>query len=560
MNRLTRNPWVALAALCFAELLVMVDNTIVNVALPTMAHDLDAGISGLQWIVDAYTLAFAGLLLTGGYLGDRFGHRRMLGVGIVGFVGVSILAALAGGLDQLIAARAGLGVFAALVFPATLALVTTIFTEPRQRAAAVGIWAAVSGVAVAIGPVLGGWLLEHFSWTSVFWVNVPIGAVALAAILAVVPSTRPEHVGRFDLPGLVLSILTLGLLTFSVIEAPNVGWVSVRTIGGLVLAGLLLVLFVRRQLTTDHPILDVRLFTNRHFATAATMISVAFFALFGFIFLITQFFQAVKGYGPLDAGVRTLPFAIVMAVLSPVAMVLSNRFGPRMVTAGGAALMSAGFALVEFSTSSSTYWGLIVWSMSLMAAGLACISGPCTHVIMNALRPEQAGAGSAVNDTTREIGGTLGVAVLGSILTSAYVTGVGSRLGDLGVPRTVTEIAQQSVMGGVAVAERAPAGVADAIRTAVQDVFMTGLHHAVWAAVVVTAVAAVAALWLLREEPIDVPSPPSNRVVFVTPVWHGVPRHGRKGGRNGDCELSHPPIGVVQVDGSNDEGDERDGL
>ncbi|MGV9713995.1 MFS transporter [Gordonia sp. NPDC003424] len=503
----TRNSWVALTALCFAELLVMVDNTIVNVALPTMARDLNAGISGLQWIVDAYTLVFAGLLLTGGYLGDRFGHRRMLLTGIVGFAGVSVLAASAGGLGQLIAARAGLGMFAALVFPATLALITTIFVDPRRRAAAVGIWAATSGVAVAIGPVLGGWLLEHFSWTSVFWVNVPIAAVALVAIVAVVPATRPEHVGRFDMVGLVLSILGLGLLTYTVIEGPNAGWGSLRTIGGLVFSGVLLAAFVRRQLGIDNPILDVRLFANRYFATAAAMISVAFFALFGFIFLITQFFQAVKGYGPLDAGIRTLPFAIVMAALSPLAMALSHRFGPRPIVATGALLMSGGFALVELSSSTSTYWGLIVWSMSLMAAGLACISGPCTDVIMGALRPEQAGAGSAVNDTTREIGGTFGVAVLGSILTSVYVSGVGDRLGQIGVPREATEIAQQSVMSGIAVAEHAPAGVADVVRSVVQDVFMDGLHHAVWAAVAVTAVAAVSAFWLLRDVPAGTPAP-----------------------------------------------------
>ena len=494
------NRWWALAALCFAELLVMVDNTIVNVALPTMARDLDAGISGLQWIVDAYTLVFAGLLLTGGYLGDRFGHRRMLITGIVGFTAVSVLAAGSQGLGQLIAARGALGMFAALVFPATLAIVTTVFTQPRERAAAVGVWAATSGVAVAVGPVLGGWLLEHFSWTSVFWVNVPLGVIALAAILLVVPGTRPETVSRFDLPGLALSVAGLGLLTYSVIEGPHVGWLTFRTIGGIVAAVAILGVFARRQLSIDHPILDVRLFANRRFATAAGMISVAFFALFGFIFLITQFFQGVKGYGPLEAGLRTLPFAIVMAVLSPVAMALSHRFGPRLVAVFGAFVMSAGFGLVEIASRFSGYWELIIWSMSLMAVGLAFISGPCTQMIMDSLRPEQAGAGSAVNDTTREVGGTLGVAVLGSVLTSAYVAGVGDRLSGLGLPREAVDAAQQSVMAGGAVAEGAPSGLRPAIEAAVQEVFMDGLHNAVWVAVAITAAAGVAAFVLLREQ------------------------------------------------------------
>lgn len=202
-----RNRWWALAALCFAELLVMVDNTIVNVALPTMARDLNAGISGLQWIVDAYTLVFAGLLLTGGYLGDRFGHRRMLVTGIVGFTAVSVLAALSQSLGQLITARAVLGLFAALVFPATLAIITVVFPQGTLRAAAIGIWAATSGIAVAIGPVLGGWLLEHYSWSSVFWINLPVGVVAVTTILLVVPGTRPDAVNRFDFVGLALSII-----------------------------------------------------------------------------------------------------------------------------------------------------------------------------------------------------------------------------------------------------------------------------------------------------------------------------------------------------------------
>ncbi|OCH80332.1 DHA2 family efflux MFS transporter permease subunit [Gordonia sp. UCD-TK1] len=494
----THARWWALGALSFAELLVMIDNTIVNVALPTLARDLGAGISGLQWIVDAYTLVFAGLLLTGGYLGDRFGHRRVLLTGIGGFMLVSVLAASSQNLGQLVAGRAGLGVFAALVFPATLAIIMTIFVDARERAMAVGIWAAVSGVAVAIGPVLGGWLLEHFSWTSVFWVNVPFGVVALAMILAVVPGTRPVSVPRFDALGVVLSIAGLGLLTFTLIEAPHVGWATARTVVGVVVAVTILAVFVATQLRIAHPILDVRLFANRRFATAAGMISVAFFALFGFIFLITQFFQAVKGYGPLAAGVRTLPFAIVMAALSPVAMALSHRFGPRVVSVTGAFLMSGGFALVELSARDSGYWELVIWAMSLMAAGLAFISGPCTQLIMDALRPEQAGAGSAVNDTTREIGGTLGVAVLGSILTSAYVAGVGDRLSGSGLPAEAVDAAKQSVMAGVGVADQAPGAIGDAVRIAVQDAFMVGLHDAVWAAVAVTAVAGVAAAFLLR--------------------------------------------------------------
>ncbi len=501
-----RTKWLALAALCFAELLVMVDNTIVNVALPTMSRELDAGISGLQWIVDAYTLVFAGLLLAGGYLGDRFGHRRMLLVGVTGFVAVSVGAAVAGSLGELIAARAGLGVFAALVFPATLALIVGIFTEPKQRAAAVGVWAATSGVAIAIGPVLGGWLLEHFSWASVFWINVPFGAVAFVAVLAVIPSRGLDDAAalpRFDAVGVVLSIVGLGLLTYSVIEGPSVGWGSLRTVGGLIVATAVLGVFVVHQRRIAHPIFDVGLFANRRFAAAAGMIAVAFFALFGFIFLITQYFQAVQGYSPLQAGIRTLPFALVVAALSPVAMAASHRFGPRPVAVTGALLMAIGFSLVQLVDEQSTYFGLIIWSMMLMASGLALISGPCTQVIMDALTPEQAGAGSAVNDTTREIGGTLGVAVLGSVLTSVYASGVADRLTEMGVPAPVREIAEQSVMAGVEVSSRAPGAAGQAIDDAVSSVFIDGLAQATWVAVGVSLLSAVLGAWALREPRVE---------------------------------------------------------
>ncbi|WP_341268018.1 DHA2 family efflux MFS transporter permease subunit [Gordonia malaquae] len=505
-----RTKWLALAALCFAELLVMVDNTIVNVALPTISRDLDAGISGLQWVVDAYTLVFAGLLLTGGYLGDRFGHRRMLLGGIVGFVAVSVGAALAGSLGELIAARAGLGLFAALVFPATLALIVGIFTDPKQRAAAVGVWAATSGIAIAIGPVLGGWLLEHFSWSSVFWVNVPFGVIAFVAVLAVIPSRGLDAhalLPRFDAVGVVLSIAGLGLLTYSVIEGPAAGWGSARTIVGLLASVVILAVFVVHQQRVTNPIFDVRLFANRRFAAAAGMVAVAFFSLFGFIFLITQYFQAVQGYSPLQAGIRTLPFAVVVAALSPFAMAASHRFGPRPVAVSGALLMAAGFGLVQFVGMESTYFGLIIWSMMLMAAGLALISGPCTQVIMDALTPEQAGAGSAVNDTTREIGGTLGVAVLGSVLTSVYAADVADRLTAIGVPASVQETAEQSVMAGVAVSERAPGDAGRAVHDVVSSVFIDGLAQATWVAVGVSVLSAVIGAWALRAPRVEAAEP-----------------------------------------------------
>lgn len=490
--------WSALAGLCLATLVVMVDNTIVNVALPSMSRDLSATMSDLQWVVDAYTLTFAGLLITGGYLGDRFGRRRVLLVGIVGFAAMSIPAALATSTTTLIAARVGLGLFAALAFPATLALLSAVFTDARERAAAFGIWAATAGVAVAIGPVLGGWLIEHYAWGSVFWINLPLGAVVTVVVLALVPSPRPIPSGRPDVVGLVLSIAAMGLLIWSVIEAPHLGWTDARIIGGFIVAVVLFGAFIRGQLRSEHPVLDVRVFADRRFAGASGLIAMAFFGLFGFIFIVTQYLQAVKGYGPFSAGLHTLPFAAVMAVVSPIATQLVRKVGIAAVAATGSLLMAGGFALVELAGTDASYWGLIVWSMAVIAAGLALISGPCTHVVMNCLPADKAGAGAAVNDTTREFGGALGVAVLGSVLNSVYAAGVGDSDLLQRLPQAAREVAETSVIAGVEVAQRAPAQLVAPVMQEVRSVFVDGLHQSAWVAVGVATVAAIGAYIGLR--------------------------------------------------------------
>ena len=478
--------WLALVVLCLAELLVTIDNTIVNVALPSLAEQLAASTSGLQWIVDAYTVVFAGLLLAAGHLGDRFGRRRALLVGMAGFGAVSAVAATVGSLDGLIAARAVMGAFAALIFPATLAIVTNTFTVAKERVAAVGIWSAVAGVSVALGPVTGGWLLEHYSWHSVFWINVPLAVIAIAATLRWVPESRAPHSGRFDTAGAVLSIGGLTALVWSVIEGPHHGWASPVSLAGFALAAVLLTAFVSVERRLAAPLLDVALFANRRFSAAAGAISVAFFGLFGFIFLVTQYFQAVKGYSTLSAGVRTLPFAVVIGALAPVAVRLAQRFGTTLVVSGGLAFMSSGFALASTTHIDSPYVGRIVISMVLMAAGLGLISGPATEAIMGALPLHQAGAGSAVNDTTRELGGTLGVAVLGSVLASIYGSRVSSALH--GLPASVRDIAHSSIMGGVRVGATSHD---PAIVTSVQHAFLTGFHDASLVAAAATLVGAV---------------------------------------------------------------------
>jgi EmrB/QacA subfamily drug resistance transporter len=468
--------WAILPVLCLSLFLVVIDNTIVNVALPTLSKELSATTSQLQWIVDAYSLVFASLLLAFGNLGDRFGRKGMLQLGLVLFAATSTVAAFCSTAGELIAARAAMGVGAAMVFPATLAILTNVFVDPTERAKAIGVWSAVSGLAVALGPVSGGWLLEHFWWGSIFLVNLPIVAASLALGWRLIPRTRDPEAGRLDPPGLILSIAAIVLLVFTVIEAPRYGWGSARTIGGFVLSAVLLAAFVAWELHRTDPMLDVRVFRIARFSAASASVAIAFFGLFGFIFLITQYFQIVRGYSTLSAGVHTLPFAVGAGVMAPVSARLALRFGAKVVVTGGLLLMSAGFWLASTYTATTAYWGPVVIGMLLIAAGLTTTTAPATESILGSLPREKAGVGSAMNDTTRELGGTLGVAVVGSVFSSIYGPRLVDALGGLPIPEPALTAARESVQAAVVVAERAPGQAQQVVRDAVTSSFIDGLQ------------------------------------------------------------------------------------
>ena len=309
--------WWALGVLCLSLLVIVIDNTIVNVALPTLVRDLEADVAELQWVVDAYTLVFAGLLLVAGALGDRYGRRRTLLAGLAVFGGASAWAAYAGGADGLIAARAVMGAGAAFIMPATLSLLISVFTDARERATAIGIWAATAGLGVALGPVVGGVLLDHFWWGSIFIVNVPLIVVAVLAGRRLLPESRDPVVRRIDWAGAALSVVGLVALVWAIIEAPVEGWMSAPVLAAAALATAALLAFVVWQRRTEEPLLDVRLFSNPRFTAASITVMVLFFALFGFLFLSTQYLQFVLGYSPSAAGVRVLPYAGAMIVCAP---------------------------------------------------------------------------------------------------------------------------------------------------------------------------------------------------------------------------------------------------
>src|SRR5271154_5932221 len=442
-----------LISLLLAAFVINLDTTIVNVALPSLVRQLHASNSQLQWVVDAFNLLFAGSVLAVGSLSDRFGRKGMALAGLSVFG----LASLAGGLmdspGQLIAARAAMGIGAAMVFPSTLSLLTNVFTERGERAEAIGLWGAITGAAIALGPIVGGWLLEVSDWRSIFFAMAPIAAFAAILAARFVPASRDPHAPRTDCTGFALSTAMVVLLVYTIIEAPNQGWGSTRTLVSFAVTAVLAAAFVVWERRTDHPMLDVSLFRNPRFTAASASVAISFFALSGFIFLVTQLFQFVKGYGPLSTGVRLLPVASFVAISSILGTKLAVRFGTKLVVASGLFLMAAFYLWVSTSSATTSY-GTIAAQMVVLGTGMGLTSAPATEAIMGVVPTAKAGVGSAVNDATRLFGGTLGVAVIGSVYASLYASRLTSTL-PAGLPARAITAARGSVGGAVAAAQQA---------------------------------------------------------------------------------------------------------
>ena len=488
-----------LGVLCVAVLLVGVDNTIVNVALPTLSEQLRASNTDLQWIVDGYSLPFAGLLLMGGAVSDRFGRKRVMQIALLLFGLFSFLAARSDTISELLTARALMGAAAAFIFPATLSLITTTFANPSERAKAFGFWGATAGVAIAIGPVIGGELITHFWYGSIFLVNIPIVIVAFAAMALVVPESRNPNLHRFDFLGLLFGTSFVSLLVFAIIQGPEWGWLSGSTLPFFAISGVALVLMIRRELRIDWPLLDVRVFKNRSFSSGAGAIATGFFCLFGFIFLVTQYFQLIHGYSPLSAGVHTLPFAFVTMVMTPLGAVAALRVGARYVGSAGLVIMGGALLYMTTMSAQAAYFGPIVASMVVLALGFSLITAPSTAAIMISLRPDQIGAGAAVNETTREIGGTMGVAVVGSVFSSIFGPQVRSVLAGVGLSTKQLNIAQSSTQAAKAVVAHVPLGstLHEQLASGVTSAFINGFHRGCLVASIFALVAGLAAFQFL---------------------------------------------------------------
>jgi EmrB/QacA subfamily drug resistance transporter len=480
--------WKTLRVLALSLVIIGLDNTILNVALPSLQEHFDASGSTLQWMVDSYLVSFAGLLLTLGTLGDRFGRKLALQAGIAIFGLSSLAVVFVETSTQLIAVRALMGVGGALIMPATLSIITNVFPR-EERAKAIGIWAGTASIGIGLGPLLGGVLLEYFDWYSVFLVNVPVAIVAFLAGIRLVPESRDPSPGRFDVLGAVLSIGALVSLIYALIEAPESGWTDPTILSAFATALALGAAFVAWELRTSSPMLDLSLFRNPRFSIGSLSISFASFSLFGAIFVMTQFLQFAKDYSPLEAGAAMVPLAFGLMLGATRATKAAAQVGTKRVVAAGLIGLGATLSTTLLWTSDMPYWPIGLWFF-LGALSMGCIMGPATGSVMGAVPKEKSGVASAMNDVTRQVGGSLGTAVIGSLITSLYSSRVADAVS--GAPASVQNAVKDSIGSADAVAAQLPAdqgaSLAHSAATAFTDALGLGLCAAALAALIAAVV------------------------------------------------------------------------
>jgi EmrB/QacA subfamily drug resistance transporter len=493
--------WQALIVLSFSLLIISVGNTILNVALPTIQEQLDASSSELQWIADGYMLVYASLLLAAGTLGDRFGRRKALVVGLAVFAIGSVLAVFSGSSTELIASRALMGVGGAAIMPTTLSILTNMFPE-HERPKAIAVWAAVAGLGVAVGPITGGWLLEHFDYTSVFLVNLPIILACLVGAFALVPDSQDPAKPRLDVVGCVLSVIGLTAIVWGLIEAPDRGWTAPAILSAFAAGAAIATVFVWWERRVDEPMLEVSVFRHRRFTAASASVAFVYFALMGVMYFMTSYIQTVLGHSALEAGERMLPIAVGMALASRLTVKATKRLGTKVTVSFGLAVVASALVMVA-GFDEHTGDLPLCRTLGLMGLGMGFAMAPATEAIMGSLPRAKAGIGSAMNDVVREVSGTLAIAVLGSVLASAYSGGMTGAVD--GLQSDAAGAASDSVGGAHAVAASVGGDAASALVAASNHAFVDAMSTtSVIAAAIAIAGALIATVFLparSRKEP-----------------------------------------------------------
>ena len=472
--------WRGLFFICISLIVIALDNTILNVAIPSISTTLGATISEIQWMIDAYVLVFAALLLTMGSVGDRIGRKKTLQIGLILFGIGSLAAALSTNTIMLIAARAFLGIGGATIMPATLSLVSSLF-PPQERPQAIGVWVAVFGLGVGLGPVIGGLLVQNFAWNSVFFVNLPVIAVAVIGGALYLVESKDEHALPPDIPGVILSIIGLFALVYGIIEAGFHGWTGANVLIAFAIAAVFISVFVWWENRVPNPMLPMHFFRNRSFSGANLMLTLFTFSLFGSMFFMSQYFQTVQGVPAFEAGLRILPHALTMTFISTRSPRLAARIGAKRTIALGALVAAGGMFYMSQVFHVETPYILIAVGQVVMATGLGLAFSPATATVMNSVPLAKAGVGSAMNDTTRQVGGALGVAVLGTLATNVYLNGVAPLRDSLeALSPQLAQVVSNSIQAAHIAANnpQVPAALRETILTTSNHAFVNGMNTA----------------------------------------------------------------------------------
>ena len=528
--------WIALAFLAFSLLIISLDTTVVNLALPSISNsNLHSSASGLQWIVDAYTLVFAASLLTLGSIGDRIGRKITLQIGLIAFGLFSLGGALSNSTGMLIAMRGAMGLAGAALMPSTLSILTATFRDPKERAQAIAMWAAVFALGAGIGPLVGGWLLQHFQWEAVFYINLPVVAIALIGGYFFIHNSKDEHPRKVDLVGSLLSIAGLFALVYGIIEAGQSSWTAHKVLYSFGAAAVLLAAFAVSEWRSSEPMLPLRFFKNMSFTGANMALALISFAMFGIMFFMSQYFQTVQGYSALQAGVRLLPMAGMSFVAAMMSAKVAQRVGTKVAVGTGILIASAGLFYLSQVAKVDTSYGTIVLVMCIISMGMGLTMSPATNSIMGSLPVNKAGVGSAMNDTTRLLGGALGVAVLGTIMNNIYIAKINDALA--GAPQPILDAARSSIQGAHIVAGKIATGEIPGVDPALasslaktivdksNEAFVSGMVRGVLIAGIIMVVASLVTFIILpmrvrpaKEEPQVVSVPDTAKGAAPGPV------------------------------------------